>query len=375
MFSIRALSLVEALAPNARVSVAEAVGAKFDFKKGVSISITFPSDPAAFASLSEPDRILAAPVGWARVYRYPKDKGHAIHVIAPAEEESGDIRFYRLDLWQRLKLRGPKAPVEIVGGAIMNFDECASWLVDLAERWRTSPDDARQFQCLSKVPTSQADLRMAWIGPEIIDGRLASERLNAIGDVYDATLVQVSPISFRYVEAQLKLLAPLDAAVICDHYAPYITEDVVPESVTRDFIHVCNSSTRVELEQQIRTWLELASPEIRSRAQSGPAEEEHRILLNVMLQGMLSHSKIGPNNHCQKETVLKRIRARHLNAASAERILDENSEHYESASQSDSLFLWKDHNDGKQYFLNPKQVPQIKTILNLLGATGSTAVV
>lgn len=91
-----------------------------------------------------------------------------------------------------------------------------------------------------------------------------------------------------------------------------------------------------------------------------------------MRQGMLSHSKIGPNNHCQEETMLKRIRARHLNAASAEHILDGNSEHYESTNESDSLFFWKDHDDGKQYILNPKQVPQIRSMIASIGEALAT---
>jgi hypothetical protein len=57
---------------------------------------------------------------------------------------------------------------------------------------------------------------------------------------------------------------------------------------------------------------------------------------------------------------------------SAEHILDENSEHYESTDESDSLFFWKDHNDGKQYILNPKQVPQIRSMIASIGEALAT---
>jgi hypothetical protein len=71
--------------------------------------------------------------------------------------------------------------------------------------------------------------------------------------------------------------------------------------------------------------------------------------------------------------VLKRIRARHLNAAIAERILDENSEKYGGTKPSISLFLWKDHNDGKQYFLNPKSVPEIKAMVAAMAGANANA--
>jgi hypothetical protein len=62
----------------------------------------------------------------------------------------------------------------------------------------------------------------------------------------------------------------------------------------------------------------------------------------------------------------------HLNAASAERILDGNREHYESTNQSESLFFWKDHDDGKQHILNPKQVSQIRSMIASIGEALAT---
>ena len=77
---------------------------------------------------------------------------------------------------------------------------------------------------------------------------------------------------------------------------------------------------------------------------------------------MLSHSKIGQFKHCQKATVLTGVRARHLNVAAAGRILDENSEVFRDTKSSSALFLWKEHNDGRQYFLNPQEVEKIKAL-------------
>ena len=78
---------------------------------------------------------------------------------------------------------------------------------------------------------------------------------------------------------------------------------------------------------------------------------------------MLSHSKIGQFKHCQKATVLRRVRARHLNVAVAERVLEENSEAFQDTKSSNALFLWKEHNDGRQYFLNPQEVEKVKVMV------------
>jgi toxin HigB-1 len=90
-------------------------------------------------------------------------------------------------------------------------------------------------------------------------------------------------------------------------------------------------------------------------------EAEH--LLAIMLSGMLSHSKIGQFNHCQKATVLAGVRARHLNTSSAEGVLEKNSEAFQNTRKCSALFLFKEHNDGRQYFLNPHRVKEIKTLV------------
>ncbi len=79
-----------------------------------------------------------------------------------------------------------------------------------------------------------------------------------------------------------------------------------------------------------------------------------------MVRAMLSHAKIGEFKHCSRETVLTVIRGRRLNVPEAERILDKNCEQHGDTKTSTALFLWKDHNDGRQYFLNPKRVGELK---------------
>ena len=135
----------------------------------------------------------------------------------------------------------------------------------------------------------------------------------------------------------------------------------MPEHIGSHLIHVCESSDIQGLEEQIRTWIHIIQQSIANEAEC--PEDEDEVLLKIMLRGMLSHSKIGPFNHCQKTTLLTGVRARHLNVAFAEDIVDRNTEQFQDSSESDALFLFKDHNDGRQYFLNPKRIGDIKRML------------
>lgn len=373
MFSIRGLSLAEAMPPGYTISVPEILGAQFEFRKGISISLKLPSDPAAFANLTDPEVMLSALRRWERVYRYPKDNGHAIHVLAPAEDASGELSFRRLDLWQRRKLHGPKPPVEVTGGAVMNYDDCASWLVELADKHASHIDYSKNFVEIARSNIQGTPpVRLAWIGPDHLDGHVMSRRLTAIGKVYNSVLVQIAPISFAHIQAQLKLSGPFHTMIICRQYATYIGAEVLPFAMPANLVHFCDSLARTDLEQQIRTWLDVAI-EIGVHQQLVTPVDETKLVLGVILQGMLSHSKIGPNNHCPRETVLKRIRGRHLNAANAGKILDDNSEKYEGTKDSACVLLWKDHNDGPQYFLNPKLVPQIKVVVASITSSNGNA--
>jgi hypothetical protein len=293
MFSIRALSLAESLPPGTSTSVTDVLGAEFEFRRGISVALTLPSEPQAFAGLGENTfRLLSALKGWARVYKYPNNNGHTIHVVATAEEASGDVEFYRLEFWQRRKLRGPRPPVEIVGGEVMNREQCVRWLVNLADK-RATENFTPQFQSIVRwpIPRLVPDIRLGWVGPEVRDERLMSQRLFAIGQVYDAVLLQIPPKSFPHVQAQLRLAAPLHTVIICTQLAPHVNRDAIPDDVPAKLIHECNSASRVDLEQQIITWLDIAIPEIRGTLLAAVPANEDELLLGVILQGMLSHEQ------------------------------------------------------------------------------------
>ena len=374
-FNIRAISLAESVEADARVAVGDCLGKEVTFRAGVSISITLPDTRDHYSLLPEPERLLTALVGWTRVYRYPEDEHHAIHVLASADSLDDEILFYRIDLRQPppKSRRAPRAAVEIAGGAVMTYEQCARWLVELSFKLAGMPDRASRSNTISRPrPMNPKPIRMAWIGPEILDGVAMTQRLRAIGAVYGIRIVQIAPRSYRDVTARLRESLPLDAAIICSHFAPYIGIDAIPDAIRREMVHVCGSRTCDDLESQVRAWAELAAQDIGSDSRDASADE-NQTLLNIMLRGMLSHSKIGQFNHCPKATVLSGVRARRLNVALAEGMLDRNSEIFQDTKSSEALFLWKEHHDGRQYFLNPQRVPAVRALAAPVAREGPDA--
>jgi hypothetical protein len=189
-----------------------------------------------------------------------------------------------------------------------------------------------------------------------------SRRLAAIARVVGVEIVPVPPRAFRDVAARLSGLMPIHTVIVCRHFCPHVTPDAVPDRVPRNFIHFCDSTKLGDIERQITTWIDIVRADIENQGRERTAEEGN-LLLATMLRLMVSHSKIGQFNHCPKETVLKCIRARRLDVAAAEVILDENSELFQDTRAPESLFLWKDHHDGRQYFLNPKRIEYIKLVI------------
>ena len=363
-FNIRAMSVAESVPADARCSIEDLLGAQVTFRGGESLVVTLPAEATEFSKLPEPERILPALDYWTRVFRYPNGDSDSIHVLAVAEDSLTGIVFYRIDLSQSPppSRRAPRPEAQIAGGAVMNYEECAEWLVNLSSEFSAKSDETQRHKVLQRPRQLKPKLiRIAWVGPEVLDVAMP-KRLHAIGRVYGAEIVHVAPHKYAQVAAKLRGILPLDAVILCDHFAPYINIDAVPEAVRRDLVHVCNSQTRPDLEAQIRAWAELSVQEIeKSRHQH--AGDEGQTLLKLMLRGMLSHSKIGPFSHCQKTTVLTAVRARRLNVPAAEEILDRNSELHHDTKTSEVLFLWKEHNDGRQYFLNPKKMEEIKTLV------------
>jgi len=361
-FNIRAMSLAECVDSSARVDVYDFVGRQIEFRAGISFTVRLPENSVDFASLREPERLLLALRGWTRVFRYPEAEGDAIHIVAAAQSGEEDLHFYRIDLGQPpASRRGrPKPPVEITSGAVMTYDECAAWLVELVLKLAKDRDRAQRHLTLARPRLlTPKQLRLAWVGPHLVDGIAMPERLEAVGKVYGSEIVHVQIRTYRGVAARLASLLPFDSVIVCRRFAPHITADAVPAEIPRDLIHQCDSANVAGLEDQVRAWIEIADTEVQKQAERRAADEEE-VLLSIMLRGMMSHSKIGQFSHCQKETVLTGVRARHLNAAVAEAILDANSEAYQDTKDSTALFLWKDHNDGRQYFLNATRIEHIK---------------
>src|SRR5437870_7000808 len=99
-FNIRAISLTESVASDARIAVADLLGTKIELRSGIGIYVTLPQTVSQFAALPERERLLTALTTWSRVYRFPLGKGESIHVIAIAEDANEQIQFYRIDLLQ-----------------------------------------------------------------------------------------------------------------------------------------------------------------------------------------------------------------------------------------------------------------------------------
>jgi hypothetical protein len=361
-FNIRAISLVEGLPLGARIDVVrDILGKEIFFRAGLSYSIKLPDDIGKFGEVQEPERLLTALSHWARVYVYRDGDVEKIHVLAPSEAEDGDVEFYRLDFQQQQKSRrGPRPSVELIGGAVLSYEECGTWLMDLATKWRADAARKNQRFVVSRPSMIKLNqIKLAWVVPEVVEDRSVRDRLLSIGEVYGVDIVHVLPRDYEDTKGRLAKSLPYNAAVICTHFAPHITAEAVPIAVPRELIHFCNSVSLADLEGQIRVWIEVVAEELESRRQYESVDEE-KFLLGLIVQAMVSHSKIGEFSHCPKETVLKVIRARHLNVPAAERVLDQNTKQHESTKTSDSLFLWKEHHDGRQYFLNPKRMAEVK---------------
>src|ERR1022692_1028705 len=323
-FNIRAISLAESVAANARTVVSEFLGKEIEFTSGISFRITLPSAPEQFAGLPEPERLLLGLDGWSRVYRYPENDRETLNIIATTENDEEEIVFHRIDLRQpRRPPRGLRPPVEIVGGAVMDYEECADWLIELSFKLAENRNQAQLPTILARPRLVRPNqMRLAWVGREIIDGQSVPPRLRAIGQVYGAQIVHIPPRAYLDVKARLALALPLDTVIICERFAPHIKAKarlalalpldtviicerfaphikagVVPTAVPDHLIHRCNSSNRAELEQQVRAWIEIAAQEIEGRAEA-QAADENQLLLAIMLRGMLSHSKIGQFSHC-----------------------------------------------------------------------------
>lgn len=360
-FDIRAISLVESVGADARISVDDLTGKKIEFSGGLPYRITLPTAVDSFRRVADAERTLCALGGWARLYRYPNVDDDVIHVLAPAEGELDELAFYRIDLQERRRRRGPRLAAEISGGEVMSFDACAEWLIAFAARWLARPDERQRLLVLSR-PSELAPppVRIAWIGPEMLNGIQIAHRMSAVGMVFGAEVFHIPTLPFRDARDRLAAHMPLDVVILCRRWAPHLSSEAVPAKVSRESVFFYDGGDAAELEELLRDAIATSQRQIVEET-----ENEGTLLLKLMVRAMLNHDKIGPFNHCPKETVLKCIRARRMNVPGAERILDENSETYLETSISEAMFLWKGHHDGRQYFLNARMVERTRQALGL----------
>lgn len=170
MFNIRAISLTEGAPAGARVALDQYLGREVEFRRGISVRLTLPMHVEAFSALVDPEMLLVTVERWSRVYSFVEDDRHSIHLLSPAEDGAGGLLFYRLDMLQPVGPRGgPRPAVEVTGGAVLDFDGCGAWLVDLAERWRSFNKDKAKV-VIRPVEARLWRPRLAWVGPGGLDG-------------------------------------------------------------------------------------------------------------------------------------------------------------------------------------------------------------
>jgi hypothetical protein len=364
-FNIRAISLAESVPFDACTPVSQLLGKEIQFRSGLAITITLPSEPGAFSRLRDPERVLCALEAWTRVYQYPEGGANIIHVLAPAEGASTDaeILLYRVDFLQHARIKpGPRSPVEVLDSAVMTYDQCATWLANLSHNQglahRHTKGTILQRPRVLRAPM----LRIAWVGAEKIGGESLPARLRALGSVMGAEITHVGSQTFAHVKARLASISSLDAVVLCTGTATYITRDVAPKDLPPEALHHCPSTCLAEIESELSTIIETTRVLV-AEARTRDGVDETDELLRLMLRGMISHSKIGQFCHCDRDEVLTAVRARRLNVPAAGELLDSHSEVHQDTKSSDKFFLWKDHNDGRQYFLNPKKVEDVRSYI------------
>lgn len=359
-FNIRAISAANKIPADARVSVPSLLGARIEFRTGAVLRIALPGELQDFQTLASAERTLNVVDRWSRVFRSPINDAVVLNVLGTTTDESGATLFYRLDALQYTQRKGPAPPVQLVGDAIMTYEECANWLIELSQSWASRPDQAQQQIALIRPSGYTPEkVRMAWIGPETVDNVQIASRLKAIGTVYGAEIVHVLPRGVKEVAAKVSGALPLHAVVVGRNFARHVTEDSIPEQVKRKYILLCESTTWDGLEGQIRAWVEATAEQVIADKHELQADEDS-IILGLMLKGMLSHSKIGQFSHCDQTEVLTAVVAQKYSVKRAQELLAGNSEQFRDSKESEKLFLWKTHNDGAQYFLNPQKVNDVK---------------
>lgn len=341
------------------VDLAEFYGKAYTFFHGIEQRILLPSSEAEFAVFGPDPRLLLSIESWCRLFRYSGPGIQNFELVASIC--TGDsLRFDVISFTQPDPKKGRRAPVTFQDARSLDHNDLTDWLIDLVA-CHFSNHDTRNMVMQRPPVIASPSPRLAWVGEPILGGVDVRINAGAIGRVCGADIRHVYPRTFRGTMADLKGLGALDGVYLDSSVATKFGDSVVPGDVARGMIFVGKEITVDTVSSDLRTASELLSDQARSTRLAGIVEEDR--LLCAMIRPMLAHSKIGQFSHCSRETLLTTVRARRLNVPLAERLLDENSEQFADTVQSDQIFLWKAHNDGDQYFLNPRRVPDCRALV------------
>ena len=341
------------------VDVADFFGKECRFFHGVEQRILLPSSEADFAAFEADPRLLLSIDQWCRLFRYSSPEGQNFDLVASIC--SGDVlRFDLISFARPDPKKGRRAPVVFLQARSLDREQLTEWLIGHAERHFLNRDPRNLV--MQRPPVVAKPLpRLAWVGSPVLQGTDIRFKADAIGRVLGAEILHLSPRSFHGTMADLKGLLPLDGVYLDVSIAAKFGEAVVPTQVKRESIYTGLTAAALDVAGELRLASEIVAEEARSLRLAGIAEGD--LILCAMVRPMLAHAKIGQFNHCSRETVLTTVRAKKLNVRLAEELLDANSEQYADTIQSDHIFLWKAHNDGDQYFLNPRRVGDCQALV------------
>ncbi|SEC08110.1 hypothetical protein [Terriglobus roseus] len=366
-FNLRALCAARALDASDALRLDQVVGHRFEFRSGITMAVDIASCSAACLIEDNLPNILKSLTGWARVYRYSDGECVTWHILALSEADDGTPVVNRIDLDQPLPAsrRSPSAAASIAGLRQMTLEEASDWLIALSERWTSLRGQKAILQQPKLLRPAQP--RIVVTGSPTVGGFPIAQHVYAMGRVLGADIKFLNASSFRDTRQRIFDETNLHGGIVIVTGNPHLNAGLMPSDLVEGRVYECNT-TGTDLVSEIRTAIELLVEEFENTASDSVAEDE--VLMRLMLRPMISHSKIGQYNHCSREEVLLTVKARRQNLRRADELLTQNAEKFLSTQESDKFFLWKAHNEGPEFFLNPKV---IATIYDFLGMTLATA--
>lgn len=341
------------------VDFAEFYGREITFFHGIKQKIILPSSRVDFAVFDSAPELIFSIENWCRLFRRPGPGIQNFDLIASICVGEA-IRFDHIRFLQKDPKRGGRSPVLFQSARSLNREQLIDWLIDLAAGPFTNRGG--QYLVMQRPPVIGSPLpRMAWVGQPIFGEIDFRARASAIGRVYGTEIIHLPPRTFKGTMADLKMAGKLDCVYLDPSVAMKFGPSVVPDEVGREMIFTGQDLVETVVETELRTVAELVSEKVRLARFASASQAD--IVLCAMIRPMLAHSKIGQFSHCSRETLFTSVRAKKLNMALAEQLLDGNSEQFADSAQSDRIFLWKAHNEGDQYFLNARCIPQCKAII------------